>query len=147
MTIRDATHADVPRLVEMGCRFIAETTYAQHIQTSPEALSTFALRLIDDESGLLLVAVNGDDQPQGMIGMLIYPHFMSGERVAAECFWWVNPAERGTTGLRLFKRAEAWAIAHHAMRIQTVAPSPDVERIYQRLGYTWIEAAYSRTVA
>jgi len=141
--IRDATIADVPALVAMGQQFRAEL-YAETLGDNPAQLAAMASHLITSADGLLLVAEDAGALV-AMIGFLIFPHFLSGERTGAEVFWYVDPAKRGI-GVRLLKRAEAWAIAHGVARIQLVAPTRDVGVLYERLGYQPMETAYMRTV-
>jgi GNAT superfamily N-acetyltransferase len=141
--IREATLGDVPRLVEMGARFLA-STYAGSLTDNPVQMAHLAKHLITLETGLVLVAERSG-RVVGMIGMLIFPHVLSGELCGGELFWWVDPEARGV-GLRLLRRAETWAIDRGAVRLQMVAPTPDVGALYERLGYAFVETAYSRRV-
>ena len=84
----------------------------------------------------------------GMIGLAVLPHFMSGELVASELFWWVEPeARRGTGGVRLLRRAESWARSTQAVRMQMIAPTAHVAKFYQALGYVPMEVAYQGSLA
>lgn len=143
-TIRPATLAEVPALVAMGQAFRA-THYADTLPDAPDAFAALATTLITSEDGLLLVAGSAAELI-GMIGMVLFAHHLSGARTAAEVFWWVDPAARGTIGLRLLAQAEAWAIARGAAQLQMVAPSPAVGRLYERRGYRLVELAYVRAV-
>ncbi len=78
-----------------------------------------------------------------MIGLVLYPHHLSGEWTAGEVFWWVEPEARGE-GLQLMKQAEAWARGRGAAAIQMIAPSTQVGVIYRRYGYAPIETTYSK---
>jgi hypothetical protein len=44
------------------------------------------------------------------------------------------------------RHADTWAAAHHAARIQMVAPTPDIGRLYERFGYAALETVYQRHV-
>lgn len=140
--IRRATDADVPRLVEMGRAFLAGTRYAGAIRENPAQMAETAAGLIASEAGELLVAERGG-QVVGMIGLLLYTHPLSGDRVASELFWWVDPDHRGQ-GIALLRAGERWARACGAVALQMIAPSDDVERLYERLGFVRIEAQYQR---
>lgn len=142
LTIRAATTADVPRLVEMGQRFLQSTVYRDLLAENPEAMAAMATLLVDRADAVVLVAES--HRLTGMIGLLICPHHISGERMANEVFWWVDPETRGTSGLRLLRAAEAWAREHGAVRMQMVAPDASVGKIYERFGYAPIEIAYQR---
>lgn len=142
-TIRAATHDDVDAMVAMGRQFLA-TEYPGRLMDNPEQLARLTHQLIDGDSSVVLVAER--EAVIGMIACVAYAHPMSGELTAAEMFWWVDPAHRGC-GLRLFRAAERWAREQGAQMFQMIAPSPEVERLYQRLGFTKIETIYHRSLA
>jgi GNAT superfamily N-acetyltransferase len=140
--IRAATSADVPRVVEMGLRFRRETNYQRHIAENPAALANMAALLVN--AGGLLVSER-ERRIVGMIGFYLFPHFLSGEQIAGEVCWWVEPEFRGE-GIKLLRAAETAARAAGAVRMQMIAPTNQVATIYQRCGYEFIEAAYQRTL-
>jgi GNAT superfamily N-acetyltransferase len=141
-TIREATAADVPRLVEMGRRFRAESAYALRLADNPAQMATMAEYLIASDNGLVLV-VERDGLLVGMIGVLVFPHPLSGALTAGEVVFWVEPEHRGY-GVRLMRRAEQWAIARGATTMQMVSPTPEVGQFYARLGYHALEVAYEK---
>jgi GNAT superfamily N-acetyltransferase len=134
--IRHASLEDVPALVAMGGEFIASSSYCGRLGDSPEARAALMCRLVEDEAGLLLVLDH--DGPRGMLGMVLYPHPLSGETIAGELFWWVDPAHRGH-GVALLREAEAWAREHGAVKVQMIAPNDRVARLYQARGYAPLE--------
>ena len=140
--IREATGADVPRIVEMGQRFLTVTPYRDLMRGNPETMAATVTGLLATPQGLVLVAER-DGALVGMIGVLIFPHHVSGEWTAGELFWWMEPGARGG-GVRLLKRAEAWAHARGAVRMQMIAPDEQIGQMYARLGYAPIEVAYER---
>lgn len=142
--IREATLDDVSQLLEMGKHFLAQTAYGHRLGTNVEQMAKTAVALIDQDNGVVFVVAQGTAL-LGMIGVLRFQHHLSGEPVAAEVFWWVEPEARGV-GVRLMKRAEAWAKAHGAVRFQMVSPEPKVGQLYERMGYQAIEVAYERTL-
>lgn len=145
MTIRPAVLADVPRLVAMGEHFIAQTGYQALLPINPAQIDALMRRLLEAEAGALLV-LEGPSELVGMFGLYVFAHPISGERVASEVFWWVEPGARGG-GLRLLAAAEAWAVAQGAVVFQMIAPTPAVERVYVRRGYVPVERLYQRRVA
>lgn len=142
-TIREATEADVARIVEMGRRFRRETVY-QRVPENVAQMTWLAHGLIAAEAGTILVAER-DGALIGMLGLLVYSNPISGEWTAGELFFWVEPEHRGY-GVRLLRRAEAWAVGHGASRIQMIAPTPEVETFYARLGYAAVEVAYDKAL-
>jgi GNAT superfamily N-acetyltransferase len=144
MTIREATLADVPRLVAMGEQFLG-SVYRGLIQGDAPTLTRFATHLVESDASVVYVAER-DARIVGMIGLMRYPHPMSGETTAAEVMWWVDPAHRGC-GLRLFRAGERWATAQGARVVQMIAPTVDVERLYTRLGYGPVERVFQKRIA
>lgn len=142
--IREATAADVPRIVAMGRRFLLETSYRGVIEDNPAQMEVLACQLLESPVGVLLVSETCGELT-GMLGAFLFDHPISGERLATEIFWWVEPEHRGH-GIRLLRRAEAWAKSNGAAKLQMIAPTPAVARIYEALHYAPIETAYQRTL-
>jgi hypothetical protein len=137
--IRHAMPADVPQIVEMGLRFLRSTVYRDRLAESPVSMERIAMQLIGG-AGALLVAERGG-LLVGMIGVLLFEHPLSGEWIAGELFWW---SEQPRAGMRLLREAEAWARASGAAALQMIAPTTQVERVYQARGFAQIEVAYQK---
>lgn len=144
--IRPATDVDIPRLVEMGTRFISETTYRDRITNSPDAMLALAERLLTGGDDATVLVADRAGAVVGMIGLVAFAHHISGERVVGEVCWWVDPEARGSAGVRLLKAAEQWARARGATAIQMIAPTDDVARIYLALGYVPVETTFQRNL-
>ena len=145
--IRLATVEDVPALVAMGQRFLAETPYGGHLAASPDHLAELARALLETDRGVIFVAdVHG--AVVGFLALHAFPHPMSGALTANELVWWVNPEARGV-GVALLRRGEAWAKAIGATCLQMVAPAQatDVQAFYERAGFVPVETMYSRRIA
>ncbi len=142
--IRPATHEDIPRLVEMGAQFI-DDVYPAAIAFEAGTLASLAARLID---GLGIVFVfESAGEVSGMMALIVVAHPMSGERIATEMAWWVDPAARGgSAALRMLAEAERWSRAQGAQRLQMTAPSDKVCQFYEKIGFQRVEVAYSRTL-
>lgn len=143
-TIRPAVLEDVPALVEMARRFLG-SVYRGRLSDDPAFLEGLAHQLLTLPGRTILVAERGEGLI-GMIGMMVYPHPMSGDAMASEVCWWVEPQHRGV-GMRLLKAAETWARAAGATTLQMVAPNPEVERFYQRVGFAQVETVYQRSLS
>ncbi len=141
--IRAATLEDVPRIVEMGQRF-RELIYRDLLADNPVQMRAISERLISGDDSVILV-VEKFDRVIGMIGMMLFDHFLSAERVAGEVAWWIEPEDRGD-GLRLLLAAETWARDNGAQKIQMIAPNERVGKLYRRLGYMPIETAYQKAL-
>lgn len=144
MTIREATVGDVDALVRMGEQFLG-SVYAQKIHANAVALRATAEGLLASLDAVIYLAAV-QSRVVGMMGLMRYRHPMSGELTASEVMWWIDPEHRGS-GVRLFRVGEAWALASGATVIQMIAPSPEVERFYTRVGYEPVERTFQKRIA
>jgi GNAT superfamily N-acetyltransferase len=128
----------------MGARVISETDYAGIISVNPDRLSASVKAVADNPDGVILVS-GSDATITGMIAMLAYDHPFSGERMAFEVVWWVEPEARGD-GVRLLRAAEDWAMEQGIGKMQMVAPNERVGALYERMGYLPVETSYQRTL-
>lgn len=142
--IRAAVIADIPHIVALGRRFLAEAEYHGVIGENVAQMEALAARLITGVDSTVLL-VDGSEGPVGMIGMVFYHHMISGEPLAGEVFWWVNPEQR-RDGVRLLRAAEQWARDKGAVFMQMIAPNDRVGEFYAALGYVKIETAFQRTL-
>jgi RimJ/RimL family protein N-acetyltransferase len=147
--IRPATETDVPRIVEMAGLFVASTPYRQLITVDRGCVEALVRRFLTHPTPgeVVLLVAEAEAVVVGMIAMLIFDHPISGERVASEIVWWMDPTHRGTAGLRLLRAAEQWAQAQQAAIVQMIAPTAKVERFYEAVGYTAVERNYQRRIA
>lgn len=146
MVFRLATLADVPAIVLMGLRFIQETSYRDQIAQNPAAMAAIVTRLVDTDIGDVCV-VEKDGALVGMLGMFVWQHPISDERIASEMFWWVEPEHRGgRAGMQMLRWAEDWAAAQHAQRVLMIAPTDAVAHVYERRRYTKVETTYTRAL-
>ena len=141
--IREATKDDTPRLVEMGVRFATETDYRESIKVSPEKIASTVGKLLETDDAAIFVSGNGHGV-NGMIIILLYEHPWSGEKIASEMVWWVEPEARGGTGIKLLRTAEKWAMESGATQMQMIAPNVGVGDIYARMGYAPVEMSFHR---
>jgi GNAT superfamily N-acetyltransferase len=140
--IREAVTEDIPRMVEMGCRFRRSTPYQAHLKENPAQMAQLGQQLIAQHT---LLVTEREGAIVGMFGYVLFDHFLSGEKVAGEVFWWVEPEHRGQ-GIRLLKEAERRARLAGAQRMQMIAPSDEVADMYKRMNYQFVEASYQLTL-
>lgn len=143
--IRDATPDDIPRLVEMGERFLTETVYRGRVTVNPVAMARTVGLLLASEVGAVFVSEQ-HGTVVGMIGLLLFEHPITGELTASELFWWMDDRHRGgPDAIRLLRRGERWARELGAAKMHMIAPvGSGVGRLYQRCGYEELETAWQR---
>src|SRR5476651_1377594 len=124
--IRLATVEDIPQMVAMGVKFNNQSSYSRHLKVDEEKIAAIGKQLIEGEG--LLVSEN-QEKITGMIGYIVYRHFMSDEIIAGEVFWWVEPEHRGA-GIKLLKEAEDRARQRGAKKMQMIAPTDQVAKVY-----------------
>lgn len=146
-TIREARSDDLPRIVAMFAEFVSSTQYARYVGNDPVHSAAMMERLIADKDKALFV-VDSEDGVIGMLGVMVFTQPFSGETIASELFWWLDPKHRGH-GVWLLRRAENWARFKGATRISMMAPAdkPRVAETYEAIGYSFVEKVYQRDLA
>lgn len=144
--IREATAADIPRLVEMGSRSLREGPYKDQVEDNPEQSAKLAFGVISSQNGRVLIAEE-DGKVVGLLGFILFPHYFSGVLTAGEVMWYTEPEFRKSfTALALLRGAERMARDLGAKRMQFTAPTREVARAYESLGYTPIEVSYQKVL-
>jgi GNAT superfamily N-acetyltransferase len=140
--IRAAKVEDLPRLVRLAEQFYASSRFLQGFKL--ERFCATWSQLIESGVGGICLAEDGGDLV-GALGGVAYPDPNSGDLVATEFFWFVDPHRRGC-GLRLYREFEAWARRLGCSQIRMVHlvdSMPDqLERLYTRLGYEKAEVHF-----
>lgn len=132
-------------MVALGEQFIRTTRYQAVLAENPTQMRAMAEHLITGADSVIFVTEHAG-QIVAMIGLVAYAHHLSGERVAGEVFFFVDPSARGITGPRLIRLAEAWARERGARRLELIAPTERVGQLYERLKYEPIERTYQRAL-
>lgn len=154
-SIREARDTDKPRLLELAQHFMDSSAYGKLLRPAPGMVA----QVIDlvFEHGKVFVAEaatwtgNVETAPLvvGMLGVVVVPHPVTGEDFVDEVAWWVEPAWRtGTTGPRLLRYMEHWAVTQglHMVKMVSPADSPDVGEFYRRSGYMAAETAWVKVL-
>lgn len=126
----------------MGQEFASTSTYREHMQTDPARLEAVARGILANPEAAMWVCVR-DGALIGMLAMLMVTHPMSGDRIASEIVWWMNPSARGA-GVRLLRTAERWAKDGGAVAVSMIAPTDRVGQFYAAIGYAPVEVNYYR---
>lgn len=149
--IREAVADDLPRLLEMGRAFFGSTGYARIVPFDDESTGKTLTTLIQEPSGVLLVA-ESECGLVGMVGGMVYPfYFNLGHVTGQEFFWYMEPDSRHSKiGQRLMAAFEQHLQQAGAQSITMIALDslrPDaVGAIYRRAGYIPSEHSYIKGV-
>ena len=132
----------------MAQRFMHESPYRDQLGESVDTAKAFILSLIDSPIHSVLVYEDKLGSVQGVFALYVFDHYYSGERMAGELIWYVEPeARKGFRALELLRAAEKEAKKAGAKRMQLVAPTEEIGKIYMRCGgYQKIEVTYQRTL-
>lgn len=149
MIVRNATHADIPRIVEMAERFYADTSYAAIVPMSEESAAGLAILMMD--SGVMLVAEQ-DGYVIGTVGLHVEAFtFNVSKTMATEIIWWVEPEAQGLgTGRALLAAIEPACRERGAdmIRMMCLASSPpQAKALYHSLGYYPSEHAFTKVLS
>jgi GNAT superfamily N-acetyltransferase len=140
--IRNATAKDTTILVRMGRNFRGSTPYAKYISDNPGKATQLISQLIRNKT---LIVLEEGEQIVGMLGYIVHSHFMSGDLVVTEVFWWVEPEHRGS-GVSLMDEMENRARTLGAKFTQMIAPNAKVARFYRHCGYEFVESCHQKAL-
>lgn len=145
--IREATAADIPRVLEMGSRSLKQGPYKGLIEDVPAATERLASSVIESGKGKILVAEE-DSQLVGLLGYIIFDHYFTGKPTAAEVMWWVEPEFRASMiGIMLFRRMVRELASLRPIRMQFTAPTEEVAKAYESLGMKALEVGYYKDLS
>lgn len=150
-SVRHATADDIPRIIEMGAPFWAQTQYSE-TPYDPDSMDHFCRVMMN--SGLLLVAQDcSDGKIIGAVGGVVGPLYANMDfKVGSELFWWVEPEHRkggaGTLLLLEIERAAREAgVTYWAMMALESVGIERAEAIYLANGYQRAERTYVKRLS
>jgi GNAT superfamily N-acetyltransferase len=138
-------------MMRIGESFHSASQTGQHVALCPASLAATLKGLALSESGCLLVG-EIDGKVLGVIGGVMFPHWLDAKHIVAqEFFWWCDPEARGTgLGLKLLDAFESFAQANGArtviMASTSVLAPEKLAKLYQRRGYSPLDVNYSKTL-
>ena len=140
--VRVGGPADVPDVLRMIRHFYAEVSSAAWLTYDAEVLKELIRRVMG--MGVVFLVDDAADQPCGVLAAVIVTIPFSGQQVAEELVWWVDPDARKTSAAERLRRAfETWAGHQHLRWVKVTAPvDANLDRYYRRCGYRPIETAY-----
>lgn len=147
-SVRLATEADIPTVLEMSKKFYPTTPYAAHVHMDDESVNVLTRLLID--SGIMLIAeVNG--KTAGMIGMAVFPFMFNHNLTAAgEVVWWVEEEYRNSQVASALmyameKECRDAGVDYITMLALSTSP-PQAGAMYKRLGYAVTENVWAKAL-
>lgn len=142
-TLRTATIADIPRLVELGRMMHFESRYAV-FDFDPATVAVTLREAI--AQGLTFLVEQDGDLVGGFVGV-ITTHFFGRDRIAYDVATYVAPAHRGRLGVRMIReyvrRAKAAGVVDIHLGTSSGIQPERMERLCARLGFTRIGGLYA----
>ena len=143
VNFRSGISDDLVSAVDMVRKFTKEVGTSEDLaMLDTEHFSKMFETLILSPAGFVWIAANTEDTPVGMLLGMCTSSVFSKTIAAEEILWWVEPSYRGQSSLML-KEFEIWARACNASTV-VVAGFDNMQRFYERSGYTKRSAHYSK---
>lgn len=139
--IREAVEADRFTILRLGRAFLAASGMPFGFEAAWAERSAKAY--IADADKLCLV-MEVEDRVRGVLFAHACDHPFGPFRIAMELLWWVDPAYRGKTSLKMLGAYEAWACDQGCAYVgmASLAAEPRAARIYERRGYRPVETHF-----
>lgn len=108
--------------------------------------------LIKLDMAVIMLYIDKNETPAGIIGGTLTPCTMTGQKIAQEAFWWVEKHLRGKSpaGLLLLRKWEATMVEKGAVRLYVGnlwnLNNEEMQDLYWRLGYKPTEVHYVKNV-
>lgn len=142
LTVRRATLDDLNAIVELGIETWPDAPFSQ-LPPSRAWMHQSIARFLhtDGAAGWLLCE---DRTLVGVLAVSLLDHWMTGQRIAVQWWWWIRPEHRNGQGLRLLRAAEDWAKIHHASEMHLLSVNANFDALCEALRYNKLETTYSK---
>lgn len=149
--IRAATHADIPRLVELGQAMHAESRFRRYPYEIEDVAHSLAALISSPTVGVVLVEEAGGEIIGGFAGVVAPFFFASKVKFASDMALFVLPGKRGgMAAAKLVRAFHAWAKEQGAsetnLGINTGVHPERTGRFFERLGFKCCGALYLQEV-
>lgn len=146
--IRPATHADIPRIIELGT-ILHQTSSYSSMPFVPAKAAAFMGALIDGLGVVFLAEIDGV-VVGGIAGGLIDQWF-NDDLVAYDYSFFIEPSRRsGITAIKLIRAFEQWAEIRGAKYVQLgIGTGVNVEgtsRLYESMGMQLFAPLYQKEI-
>lgn len=148
-TLRLGRFEDIPAILELFREFYKTTPFA-HLTYDEEKVKRTLLHGLPDRQNYVCLCSTENDIPVGLLAGAKVDHTFISEPIATEIAMFITPAYRkGKRALEMLRAYEGWAKAVGCAEatLSRLIPSDDtIGKLYLRLGYTEVEAAYRKTL-
>ena len=146
MAYREAELADLDALVDLSLRVAAGSAAQAGVRADAAHVRSFVELALRNPHGIGVVA----EDEGGVVGLCafsIYPHMLSGELIAGQLCWWVDPEHRGALrGIRHLEATTAVCEAKGATLMQIQSADSQIHRVLVGLGYQKADTIYERVL-
>lgn len=150
-TVRLATHADIPTLLQMAYGFHSDALKSLGLGYNPSDYSRFISFLIEGEASTVFV-LEQEGVVVGTIAGLISPWFMCHTELTVTEQWvWVEPEARGQGAFDLLLQTlTEWGKGLGATKLNMIAigsgTEQQVRNFYQKRGFKFAEAHFIKEI-
>jgi len=139
--IREADANDIDVLIPFALAHWQEMPW-RHVPPNEQRIRTIMAWAVSTVGAAAWVFVQGD-AVMGTIAMSLSTNIYSGEVMASNIWWYVDPSARGRGGLMLLRVAEEWAREHNA--VMSIGVHTDKQRkSLEGLGYHMAEISLQK---
>ena len=149
--VRRAKKSDKAGIIDQARVFFAASPMASRVGFDADGFGAF-LDQVDASDAAQVWVVDKAGEIVGISGVMAFPlYFAPSVTIAQELFWWIDPAERGTTAAKqMMFEIEGWAEQIGASQLFMIAleneRSAVMERVYSRSGFSPIERTFTKEI-
>jgi GNAT superfamily N-acetyltransferase len=147
MTLKIATHEDVPHIERMINAFALDSIY-RGVNIHPTKISRSVLATLDkpNEEAILILTMDGD-KPVGVIGGLVTECMFNDDLMAFELIFYIDEEYRKSNrAVKLLQAYEFWAKKMKCTQAQVNLVETDdadrIEKLYKRKGFSRMERVF-----
>ncbi len=151
LRVRLAEKSDKAGIIEQARAFFAASPMASRVGFDADGFGAF-LDQVEASDAAQVWVVDKAGEIVGISGAMAFPlYFAPSVTIAQELFWWIDPAERGTTAAKqMMFEIEGWAEQIGASQLFMIALENEraaaMERVYSRSGFSPIERTFTKEI-
>jgi GNAT superfamily N-acetyltransferase len=138
--IRIATIEDLDLIYSMAKEFAKQSPYTEFVNY--DYLLEMIKDFINSPNEDKIILLNAD---KGMLAAMVTPFMFGNVILGVEVAWWVSPEHRNSNvGKELIEAFEFWAKKVGCHSTTLACMDIDLEKFYQKRGYTKYESVYMK---